>query len=184
MLEYIRGKLIKKTPTACTMDVNGVGYQLFIPLPTYEKLEEGTEQLLYTHLFLRDDRCELYGFATSDEKRLFLDLIGVRGIGGKVAIVILSGLPPERFWTAIRDGDVTSISSVKGVGQKTAKRLILELKDKLIIEEPGLLPVVEDAILALVSLGYTRSEARKVLQKVDVRSGKVEEMIKAALKVA
>jgi Holliday junction DNA helicase RuvA len=183
MFDYIRGRLIKKTPTACTVDVNGVGYRLSIPLSTYERLREGTEQLLYTHLFLRDDRCELYGFATSDEKKLFLDLIAVRGIGGKVAIVILSGLPPERFWTAIRDGDVASISSVKGVGAKTAKRLILELKDKLIIEEPGVLPVVEDAILALVSLGYTRTEARKVLEKVDVRSDKVEDVIKAALKV-
>lgn len=182
MFSYVKGRLVEKSPTSCTVDVNGIGYRLFITLSTYEKLVEGREQVLYTHLSVKDDKCELYGFATAEEKKLFLDLISIRGIGGKLAVVILSGLPPERFCDAVQNGDVTSISSIKGVGTKTAKRLILELKDKLVIEEPSVLPVVEDAILALISLGYSRIEAKKVMRKVNVRSEKVEDLIKAALK--
>jgi len=182
MFSYVKGKLVKKTPTSCTVDVNGIGYRLRITLSTYEKLVEGTEQLLYAYLSVKDDRCEFYGFATEEEKQLFLDLIGIRGIGGKLAIAILSGLSPERFRHAVQDGDVASISSIKGVGVKTAKRLILELKDKLVIEEPSVPPVVEDAILALVSLGYSRVEAKRLMEKVNVRSQRVEDFIKAALK--
>ncbi|KPJ51046.1 hypothetical protein AMJ40_01100 [candidate division TA06 bacterium DG_26] len=183
MFSYIKGRLIEKSPTRCVLDVNGIGYWLLIPLSTYEKMaEHGNEQLLYTHFLVRDDRCELYGFLSLEERRLFEDLIAIRGIGGKLAIAILSGLPPDRFWEAIQNGDVISISSIKGVGLKTAKRLILELKDKLVVEVPAGAPAVEEAILALVSLGFSRSEARKAIDKVDVHSDKVEELIKAALK--
>lgn len=182
MFSYMKGRLVEMTPTSCIIDVNGIGYWLFIPISTYEKLEIDREQLLYTRLLVKDDRYELYGFSTVEEKKLFEDLIAVRGIGGKLAIVILSGLSPERFREAVRSGDVTAISSIKGVGAKTAKRLILELKDKLIIEGPSVLPVVEDTILALISLGYTRADAKKAVQKVNIRSQKVEDLIKAALK--
>ncbi len=182
MFAYLKGHLVHKNPTSCIVDVNGVGYHLSIPLSTYEKIEEGRDHHLHTHLLIKDDKWELYGFFTIEEKELFESLIGVRGIGGKLAIVILSGLTPVRFWESIRDGDVDTLSSVKGVGAKTAKRLILELKDRLIIEEPSIHPVSEDAVLALMSLGYGRSEARRIIQKVDIQSDKVEEIIKEALR--
>jgi Holliday junction DNA helicase RuvA len=182
MFAYLRGHLVRKNPTSCVVDVNGVGYHLSIPLSTYEKIEEGRDHHLHTYLLVKDDKWELYGFFTTEEKDLFESLIGVRGIGGKLAIVILSGLTPVRFWESIRDADVDTLSSVKGVGAKTAKRLILELKDRLIIEEPSVQPVSEDAVLALMSLGYGRAEARRAIQKVNIESDKVEEIIKEALK--
>lgn len=185
MFSYIKGRLVEKTPTMCVVDVNGIGYWLFIPLSTYEKLtDRDREQLLYTHFLIKDDRCELYGFASVEEKRLFENLIAIRGVGGKLAIAILSGLPSDRFWEAVQNGDVSAISSIKGVGPKTAKRLILELKDKLVLEEPATLPVVEEAVLALMSLGYSRAEAKKAMQKVNIQSQKVEDLIKAALKTS
>lgn len=189
MISHIQGKLVEKNPTNAVIEVGGVGYSIHIPVSTFEslgKLQSITR--LLTHLSVKDDRMELFGFSTSDEKRLFMLLISVSGIGGRTAISILSGARPDELKRAVLSGDQRFISSIRGIGRKTAERLIVELKDKFAEEGRGAKEMVgpyDDALGALKSLGLRDSEAEDALHRVLNERGSdipVEEMVREALK--
>jgi len=194
MFAYISGKLFQKEPTSVIIDVNGIGYQINIPLSTYSALPAtGQNTKLLTYYHVREDIQALYGFATPEEKELFLLLISVSGIGPKMAMTILSGTSPEQFRHRILDGDVESLTLIPGIGLKTARRIIIELGEKIgqtseVVS--GELATVtlgatgEEALRALISLGYRRAEALNALRKAVKELGDsapVEKYIKAAL---
>jgi Holliday junction DNA helicase RuvA len=189
VISYVDGKLVEKAPTSAVIDVNGVGYGVSIPVSTYEVLGPlGSSTRLFTYLSVKDDRMELFGFSTPDERRLFLMLISVSGIGGRTAISILSGAKPDELKGAIASGDQRFISSIRGIGKKTAERLIVDLKDKFVEEESKVgkrIGPFDDAITALRSLGLKIPEAEQALNRVLKEKGKdipVEEMVREALK--
>jgi len=175
MFEYLKGKLIKSAPDFAVVEVNGIGYRLLIPLSTYEKLPRvGEEMLILAHLYVREDELTLYGFAEEEERDLFLMLLGVSRIGPKVALGVLGGIAVSSFKGAVVAGDVDLISTIHGIGRKTAERLILELKDKITLlprirEEAGKSGLnqaddkVADVMRALLSLGYRQGPAHKAL---------------------
>jgi Holliday junction DNA helicase RuvA len=186
---YLDGRLAEKSPTSAVIEVGGVGYSVHIPVSTYEALGEvGSQARLLTHLAVKDDRMDLFGFASSDEKRLFLLLISVSGIGGRTAISILSGARTSELKKAIASGDQRFISSIRGIGKKTAERLIVELKDKFAEEEEVIERVAgpqNDAVEALRSLGLRPGEAQEAVDRVLRERGRgipVEEMVREALK--
>ena len=194
MFAYISGKLFQKEPTSVIIDVNGIGYQINIPLSTYSALPAtGQNTKLLTYYHVREDIQALYGFATPEEKELFLLLISVSGIGPKMAMTILSGTSPEQFRHRILDCDVESLTLIPGIGLKTARRIIIELGEKIgqtseVVS--GELATVtlgatgEEALRALISLGYRRAEALNALRKAVKELGDsapVEKYIKAAL---
>ena len=194
MFAYISGKLFQKEPTSVIIDVNGIGYQINIPLSTYSALPAtGQNAKLLTYYHVREDIQALYGFATPEEKELFLLLISVSGIGPKMAMTILSGTSPEQFRHRILDGDVESLTLIPGIGLKTARRIIIELGEKIGQTSevvPSELATVtlgatgEEALRALISLGYRRAEALNALRKAVKELGDsapVEKYIKAAL---
>ncbi len=198
MYEYINGTLVQKNPTEAVVDVNGVGYLLKISLSTSQALpEEGKNVLLKTYLYVREDALQLYGFVSDDERTLFTGLISVSGIGPKLAQTVLSGLTPDRFITAVQQKDEITLSSISGIGRKTAQRLIVELKDKLKIitakevsqvseeRESGEDNFLAETIMALISLGYSKAQAEKAIQKIPADSSlkTVEDMIRVALKL-
>lgn len=180
MITTVSGKLIEKKPTSLTVEVNGIGYAIHVPLSTYDAIGGVGESVrLYTHLRVRDDGMDLYGFASPEERSLFLLLLSVTGIGPKAALNILSSSRPGALHDAISAGDEVLLRSIPGIGKKMAGRLIVELKEKLSeIPVPGREPqpvatgvagkVFEDAVAALTSLGYTRSSATKAVQSVQV----------------
>jgi len=189
MISYLEGKLIEKNPTSAVIDVGGVGYSVHIPVSTYESLgEPGTAAKLLTHLSVKDDRMELYGFGSTDERRLFLLLISVSGIGGRTAISVLSGAKPGELKKAVLSSDKRFISSIRGIGRKTAERLIVELKDKFEDEGSkveGVLGPSNDALDALKSLGFSAREAEDAIKRVLSERGSdlpIEEMVREALK--
>jgi Holliday junction DNA helicase RuvA len=199
MIERIRGKLIDKNSSFVIVDCSGVGYGINISLPTSEKLPEaGEEVTLLTHLVVREDLMQLYGFADTLEKDLFLLLISVSKIGPKTALSTLSGMPAYRFVNAIKTGDITALTKIPGIGKQTAERVVVELKnkiDKIIvspfaengnIEQRGIMgKPYEEAVLALTSLGYKGYNSEKAVRRVYEEKGKdlpVEEIIKFALK--
>ena len=197
MINSLRGKLTETNLTRIIVDVGGVGYEINIPLSTFDRLPKvGGEISILTHLCHRDDQMTLYGFMTEEEKTLFRMLIGVSGIGPKAGLNILSGISVDNFKAAVARGDVNILKSVKGIGPKTASRLMVELKEQI-----GLLPSYEklarqrepsseqkmltDAVMALISLGYNQASAHKAIKVVLNESEKeipVEEIIKRALK--
>ena len=195
MFEYIKGRLVSKQPTQAVIDINGLGYVLRISLSTYLKLPvEDSEVELKTYLHVREDMFQLYGFFDETERELFTGLLSISGVGPKLAQTVLSGLSPENIVKAIQNDDEGTLSSISGIGKKTAQRLIVELKDKLksIRLELGgegeqaenyLGVSGEEVLMALLSLGYGRTQAERAIKKVQ-QSGKtltVEEMIKQAL---
>lgn len=196
MISYLRGRLVQKNPTEIVIDVNGVGYAVSIPLSTYTKLREATADVtVLTYLHVREDTQQLYGFATEGEREFFKLLISISGIGPKMAQGILSGLGIEELRTSILQGDTAKLTSISGVGRKTAERLIIELRDKVSkAESPAALPtapqmkVRAEATIALMSLGYTRQNAEKALSAVfsdsTSQSLSLEELIRAALQHA
>lgn len=196
MIASIQGNLTFKSPNYLIIDVGGIGYQVFVPLSSFYSLPKlGDFVRLNIHTYLREDSIQLYGFLSKEEKDLFLFLIGVTGIGPKLAINILSGISPSDLIRAISEGNLVTLNAVPGVGKKTAERLILELREKIIqvqyseIQTPDSEPRTnyEDALSALVNLGYKKSHAEEALRKFradpGLNSGSVEEMIKEALKV-
>ena len=199
MIAYLEGKLIEKSPTHLVLEVNGVGYSIDIPVSTYSNLAETGEMVkVLTCQQVREDELKLFGFSTKPEKELFELLINVNGVGPRVALGILSCIPVEEFQRSILQEDLDALTAVSGVGKKTAQRLILELKEKLSKVDLGEAkepmekakigaPAQEEAILALVSLGYTKPDARRALEAV-VKEAKealpVEELIKRTLKYA
>lgn len=195
MFDFIRGKIVTKRAAEAVVDVQGVGYLLRISLSTSEQLPaEGEESTLKTWLHVREDILQLYGFATEDERTVFKALISISGVGPKLAQTILSGLSADRLVSAIQNRDEALLNGITGVGKKTAQRLIVELKDKLAplqivpesIPEGNVLrpdALEREALMALMSLGYSRQKAEKALLKIR-ESGKVltsEDMIKKAL---
>ena len=191
MIAHIRGKLVEKNPTHVVIDCGGVGYHLNISLHTFSKV--GDEELiqLYTHLQVKEDSHTLYGFAEKVERDIFRLLISVSGIGASIARTMLSSLAPSQVKDAIALADVATIQSVKGIGAKTAQRVILDLKDKVLkihdIDEVSYVSgntSKEESLSALETLGFNRKAAQKVVEKILVTdpSLTVERVIKEALK--
>jgi Holliday junction DNA helicase RuvA len=192
MYAYIHGKLVFKCPTYVVIDAGGIGYHINISLNTYAELEEKENCKLYTWLHVKEDAHTLYGFFEEGERRLFLHLISVSGIGPNTGRMILSSITPSEIQTAIVKGDVPLIQRIKGIGPKSAQRMILELQDKLKKEGPDSLismPVhntaKDEALSALVMLGFNKNIAEKVLENAIKASSEilsVEALIKIALK--
>lgn len=175
MIGYLRGRLLSKEPTHAIVEAGGVGYRVMIPLSTFYELgEEGTETELHIHTHVRDDAIELYGFPTTGERSLFRRLIGISGVGPKLALAIIGGTGPADLLNAIDEGDYARIAQIPGIGKKTAERLVLELRDKLPemrselhAEADALSPASAlkvDLVSALVNLGYRRRDAEKAAE--------------------
>ena len=200
MIAYLQGVLAEATPTAVVVDCHGVGYQVFIPVSSYDKLPAvgGEVKLLtYHHVIAQDGTQQLCGFATAAERSMFLLLISISGIGPKLACNILSSASITGLRNAIASGDTKTLSSLRGIGKKTAERLVLELKDK-VGEATGAPvsaaaaqvagdPKLNDAALALVSLGYKPADAQKAVAAAAGKlttAASVEELVRAALRTA
>lgn len=196
MIAYLRGKLLESSYTSCIIDVNGVGYELAIPLSTFDKLPRpGEEVELRILTQVREDAITLFGFATPGEKELFNSLVQVSGIGGKLALNILSGMSVANFCDAVANRDVKALSRISGIGKRTAERMIVELHDKL--SAPGFAPAggegapqgnldsINDAALALENLGYKRDAIRRTIQAITAELPEAEQttenLIRAAL---
>ncbi|MCI0468927.1 MAG: Holliday junction branch migration protein RuvA [Nitrospirae bacterium] len=185
MIASLRGKLISKKPDSLIIDVGGVGYNVQVPLTILSSLPEENEQVflhIYTHV--REDILQLYGFQSDDEKRIFTTLIGITGIGPKIALNVLSTIPPDKFHHAINSEDVDVLCRVPGLGKKTAHRIILELKDKLPSMIQGKTDLIfDDTLSALVNLGYKKNAAIDALQKAyDKGHREIESLLKETLK--
>jgi len=168
MIVSLRGLLREKKPASVWIDAGGVGYGVHVSLSTFETLPaKGSEVELLTVLVVREDSHQLYGFATGSERKLFELLLTVSGVGPRVALAILSGLRPEALARSLRNQEVGALTAVSGVGRKTAERILVELRDKLppeLSSGPSLPPAYEDAVAALVSLGFTQPQAREAVQ--------------------
>jgi len=194
MIGHLKGRLIDKSPTRVLLDVHGVGYDIQIPLSTFEKLGAvGEEAALLTHLHVREEALTLFGFATTAEKQLFQLLIGVSGIGPKTAQGVLSGCSVDTFRQQVQRGEATALTAIPGVGKKTAERIILELKDKVgglpeaqvgALGLAGEVNIQEQALQALISLGYARAAAQKAVERAARENPGlvVEDLIKRALR--
>lgn len=190
MIEYIKGTIDSVTPTGVVVEAAGVGYEIFISLNTFSALEGKKEAKILTHEIIREDTHDLYGFATDRERSLFRLLIGVSGVGANTARMILSAYKPEELEVIIASGDHKQLKIVKGIGAKTAERVIVDLKDKIKPTEDTLLiqPEVQsetfdEALAALVMLGFTKPQSQKALKRIfDADpTTKVETAIKKAL---
>ena len=195
MIAYLRGRLSDKQPNRIVVDVNGVGYDVAVPLSTFYGLgEPGSDIALRIHTHVREDALALYGFATSIEQELFLRLIGVSGIGPKLALAVLSGIEPNDLIRAIERGDVARLTAIPGVGKKTSERIVLELKDRLPRVPAAVAPsadaagdrsgVRDDVLSALVNLGYHRPLAEKAVAAAlkTAPDGGFESTLKQALR--
>lgn len=191
MYEYIQGKLVIKTPTHVVIDVGGVGYHIIISLYTYEQLGVREQCKLFIDFQVREDAQTLYGFYDEGERRLFRHLMLVSGIGANTARMILSSITPQEIQEAIVQGDVNLIKRIKGIGPKTAQRMILELQDRLkkngpddLIGMPKINSAKDEALAALTMLGFSKAQAGKALDIVakDHQDAGAEVLIKAALK--
>lgn len=191
MYEYIQGILVEATPTYAVVDCGGVGYYIHISINTYSNISAQKEVLLYIHQIVREDAHLLYGFFSKEERTVFRQLISVSGVGANTASVMLSSMTVNEIVGAIQTDNVNAIKSVKGIGLKTAQRVIIELKDK--IGTTGISggdcvfsgnTMKDEALSALVMLGFVKAQASKVLDKIVAGGGitSVEELIKQALK--
>jgi Holliday junction DNA helicase RuvA len=193
MYEFIEGHLVERNPAYAVVDVQGIGYLLNISVHTYSKLREGGRCKLYAHLVVREDALILFGFADLEERELFRQLISVSGVGVNTARIILSSLSPQEVCQAIAVGDAPLLQRIKGIGGKTAQRIIVDLKDKvskelLPQEKLGFLHNTkkEEALSGLIILGFPKMLADKALTKIIEKEGTgltVEELIKNALKI-
>lgn len=176
MIAHLRGRLVAKHPNQAVVECGGVGYDVTITVPTYTALPaDGAETSLHIHTHVREDQIALFGFLRVEEKRLFEKLLIVSGIGPKLAVTILSGMPVADLVGSIRDGDIARLTKIPGIGKKTAERMVLELKEKLdeftaAPAPPKATPIEEDVISALVNLGYQRANAERALT-VATRNG-------------
>ena len=198
MITFLRGKVTEALPTQVTLDVNGVGYDVLIPLSSFDKLPApGQDVRLLTHLAIREDAHVLYGFMTAAERDMFRLLIHtVSGIGPKIALNVLSGMNVTALRGAVANGDVKSLSQISGVGKKTAERIVVELKDKIgaagaweassaqrALSESD--QKINDAVLALVALGFKQADAHEAIRATQTLLGAqaaVEDLVRAALK--
>ena len=191
MIAYVRGTLVEKEPTYAVIEAAGVGYELLISLNAYEELPKvGSEAKLLTYHSIREDDEALFGFASQDERELFMKLIGVSGVGPKTALSILSGSSMHELSLAISSGNAKRIAAIKGVGKKTAEKIIIELRDKVKIVSGGksgggVSPAVRDAVLALSALGFSEEAANETIAKIlekDPGLDDTEALIRLALK--
>ena len=191
MIEYIKGKITELTPANAILESFGIGYNLSISLTTFSLLKEGEDVKLYVYEAIREDAHLLYGFVNKRERELFTLLISVSGVGPNTARIILSSFTSEELESIIASGNVGLLKGVKGIGSKTAERIIVDLKDKIKVGDSTFIigtreeqEVQEETIAALVMLGYPQPAAKKVVQKISKENPvyKVEELIKAALK--
>ena len=191
MITHIQGRLVEKNPTDIVIDCNGVGYLINISLHTFSQLSSEENVKLYTHLQVREDSHTLYGFSSRLEREIFRLLISVSGVGASIARTMLSSLTPEQVMEAIAHNDLVTIQSVKGIGSKTAQRVVLDLKDKILkvygLDEVS--PVSSntnknEALSALETLGFVRKQAEKACNKIVQQDpeASVETIIKLALK--
>jgi holliday junction DNA helicase RuvA len=197
MITFLDGRLVSALPTQAIVDVNGVGYEVFIPLSSYDKLPPAGQPIrILTHLTVREDAHVLYGFMTVAERDLFRLLVNnVSGIGPKLALAVLSGMNVTSFKSAVVNSDIAAISKISGLGKKTAERIVLELKDKVGVAaaweaaSAAHAPTPEEekaneAVLALIALGYKQIEAHKAVRdlQADGEAKSAEELVKLALK--
>lgn len=199
MYEYLEGKLAEKTPATAVLETGGIGFLVHIPVSTYSRLPPlGASVKVLLHFLVREDAHILYGFLTAEERDLFRYLISVTGIGPKIAMTALSGIPIDDLKQAIVDGAVPVLTAISGIGRKTAERIIIELREKIVVEKrtapggaPGSAkgsdPLAEDCLQALVALGYRKQDAKAAVEKALNQAGpsgfSVEDLIRAALKV-
>lgn len=194
MFSYIKGILEVKNLNYVVIDVNEIGFKIFMSESAIQRLEEtGNTVKIYTHMNVKEDDLSLYGFITNEELRMFELLIGVSGVGAKSAISMLSSITPSKFALAVISNDVKTLTKIPGIGPKSAQRIILELKDKLKTEEAIQTNSIElktsivennkleEAVQALKVLGYTRQEIESVLAKIEVNTLTVEDIIRKAL---
>ncbi len=178
MIDYIKGEIVSKSPTVVILETNGLAFILKIPLSTYDSLEEiGKSVKIFTYLSFKNEKIEIFGFATKEERELFADLISVQGVGGGVALRIMSNIKIEEFKSAIAREDRTLLSQIKGIGPKTAEKLIFGLKGRY---EQTVSLIKNDAIKAIVSLGFKREAVQRVVEQID--SENLEHIVKEALK--
>jgi Holliday junction DNA helicase RuvA len=191
MFAYLEGNLTYKSPSLLHLDVHGVGYEINITLQTYAKIQTMEKCRLFTHLQVREDAWVLFGFADEEERATFRQLLNINGVGAVTARIILSSLTPDELERAVSTEDNRTLEKVKGIGGKTAQRIILELKGKLTRQKntSPLSPVMhnttqEDALIALVNLGISRNVAEGAIKKINNASSlTIEELIKQALRV-
>jgi Holliday junction DNA helicase RuvA len=197
MIGLLRGRVLSRQPPFLLLDVNGVGYEIEAPMSTFYVLPgDDSPVTLHTHLAIRDDAHVLYGFASERDRTLFRALLKVSGVGGKVALAILSGMSAEEFSLTIQAGDVAALTRLPGIGKKTAERLIVEMRDRVAnlgVVTQGAPAVgggaiagsaaspLDDALSALLALGYKPAEAQRMLRAVDAEGLGTEDLIKAAL---
>lgn len=191
MIGFLRGRILQRQPPHLLVDVQGVGYEVEAPMSTFYSLPEmGAEVMLYTHLAVREDAHVLFGFGTETERRLFRALIRVNGVGPRLALTILSGVSVENFVRCVRDNDSAALTRLPGIGKKTAERLVVEMRDRL--EDAGSDAVTrnapmtarDEALSALVSLGYKPPEAGRMLQAIKDTGISSAELIRRALQNA
>ena len=193
MIAFVRGNFVRKTPALVLVDVNGVGYELQVSLNTYSSIQNLESGQLFTYFHVREDAQVLYGFAEEEEKNLFVQLISVSGVGAATARMMLSSMKPAELIRAISDGNVRLLESIKGIGKKSAERIVLELRDKLAKTsfDLNISPLKNnslehDALNALIALGIARPAAEQAIQralKADPSLDKIEDVIKKALKI-
>ena len=193
MIGLLRGKILSKQPPRLLIDVQGVGYEVDAPMTTFYDLPgTGEEVTLFTHLAVREDAHTLYGFARVSDRELFRSLLKVNGVGARLALTILSGMEPGEFVQCVQEGNTAALVRLPGVGKKTAERLIIELRDRL--EGAATVPAaasdvapaaaaspVEDAVSALVGLGYKPQDASRMVRAIDSGAMSSEDIIRAAL---
>ena len=192
MIYYLKGTIEIKKESFIIIDVNGIGYKVFMPDTAMQNLEVNETAKIYTYMRISEDEVNLYGFLTNEELAMFELLISVGGIGSKSALKILSNISPSKFALAVISNDVGSLKKLPGIGAKTAQRIILELKDKMKTEEAidntaeesaiVIEGIVKDAVDALQVLGYARKDIELALEKIDTKDLSIEEIIKLGLK--
>lgn len=187
MIASLKGLVYSKKPEGIIVDVRGIGYHVCVPICSLTNIPEpGEEIFLHTYTHVREDTLQLYGFLTEEEKKIFITLIGISGIGPKLGLAILSGISPEKFIEAVYNEDVSLLINIPGLGKKTASRLILELKGKLPASVstaiPGKNPLADDAVSALINFGYKKSTSEMAVDKA-LKSGanSIEDIIKSTL---
>ena len=196
MIAQLTGEIAHRSIDHLILDVGGVGYRLMIPLSTFYSLPEQGQVRLQVHTHVKEDALQLFGFLTLEEKQMFTLLLSVSGVGPKLALNILSNIPAEQLQSALASGDSNQLNNVPGIGKKTADRLVLELQEKarktfagVLVTRPGTTPQstgarIEDALSALLNLGYKEQLARKALNTLDLADGaSVEDILKGALRI-
>jgi Holliday junction DNA helicase RuvA len=195
MFDYIQGKVVSRHPTHVVIETGGVGYFLHITLQSYDQITEGTDQKIFTWLQVREDAHVLWGFTETVEREVFLNLVSISGIGPNTARLILSGMTPEECRQAILTDNELAFRQVKGVGPKTAKRVIIELKDKVLKSGTDTLNVksgsqknksVNEALSALITLGFVKTQAEKALTQITLEEGRdlpTETLVRMALRL-